>query len=283
MALARHQYRIYIKAPIEQVWAQLVEPRFANDYLTGVVEEIEPPMRLVMKWQVAWDHPAAQEPPSRVEWSLRVAAEGVTQVDLVHGDLARSPQTWALARSGWVWVLDGIKSLLETGIALPAIDADADAGADGVDVGAQVSGDWHRAQAIECNNAAWELFDKADRSVHDDEDLLRRVYASAYHWQRASGRGPVNEVRSLYMQAKAHLGVGNAQAGLQYAQRCMAETTGLGLQDFDLAYAHEMMARSLQAVGRSEEAATEWAAAKAVPIADPEDKAIVAADLAAGP
>ena len=53
-----------------------------------------------------------------------------------------------------------------------------------------------------------------------------------------------------------------------------------GLVDFDLAYAHEARARALQALGRTDAAADAWAAAKAVPIADPEDQAIVDADLA---
>jgi hypothetical protein len=52
------------------------------------------------------------------------------------------------------------------------------------------------------------------------------------------------------------------------------------LVDFDLAYALEARARSLKLVGRVDEAAAQWAAAVAVPIADPDDKDIVDADFA---
>jgi hypothetical protein len=58
---------------------------------------------------------------------------------------------------------------------------------------------------------------------------------------------------------------------------------GAGLQDFDLAYAHEARARALACLGRLDEAAAELAAAHAVPVADDEDRKIIEGDLAAGP
>ena len=63
----------------------------------------------------------------------------------------------------------------------------------------------------------------------------------------------------------------------------MALTPDAGLADFDLAYAHEARARALACLGRRDEAAAELAAAHAVPVADPDDRAILVADLAAGP
>ena len=56
-----------------------------------------------------------------------------------------------------------------------------------------------------------------------------------------------------------------------------------GLADFDLAYAHEARARALACLGRLEEAEAELTAARAVPIADDDDRQIVDGDLAAGP
>jgi hypothetical protein len=93
----------------------------------------------------------------------------------------------------------------------------------------------------------------------------------------------VNEVRALYMISKVHLLAGNAELALDYAERCMAMTRELGIDDFDLAYAHEAVARGLRAVGRTEEAMMAWRAAKETPVADPEDRAIVEGDLAEGP
>jgi uncharacterized protein YndB with AHSA1/START domain len=304
MAVTRHQYRVYVKAPVEHVWNAIIDPEFTRRYfhgtafdappvagepyrttmhgtvpaVDGTIEVLEPPHRLVMTWHVLYDPALEQEPPSRVEWTLTPAADGLTQIDLVHGDLARSPLTWAHVRTGWVWILDGLKTLLETGEELPPV-AEAQAEADVVD---DPAAEWHRAQGVECNNSIWDLVGEP-ASPERDEELLRRAYASAYHWQRAARRAPVNEIRAQYMLSKVHHLTGQHERALHYADNDMALCVSLGIADFDLAYAHEARARALQALGRTDEAATEWAAAKGTPVADPEDKEIVDQDLAEGP
>jgi predicted RNA polymerase sigma factor len=70
---------------------------------------------------------------------------------------------------------------------------------------------------------------------------------------------------------------------LRAADRSLRTCTGNGLTDFDLAYAYEVRARALRALGRADEAEREWRRAVAVPIADPEDAEIVRADLAVQP
>jgi hypothetical protein len=147
---------------------------------------------------------------------------------------------------------------------------------------ADMTGEWHRAQGIECNNAAWEMIE-AERTPEHDEEMLCCAYASSYHWQRAHGRAPANDARAQWLLAKVQLLAGQPQLSLRYADRCMALCREHGLVDFDLAYAYEVRARALKVLGRDEEATAEWAAALAVPIADPEDKAILDGDLAEGP
>lgn len=144
-------------------------------------------------------------------------------------------------------------------------------------------GGWHRAQGVECNNSVWELIDKTERTADDGEEMLRRAFAAAYHWQRATGRGPANEARAVWMLSKVHLLIGQPERALHYGDRCLAECNQHGLVGFDLAYAHECRARALRVLGREQEALQEWAAAKAVHIADPEDQAVLDADLAVGP
>lgn len=301
MAAPRHVYQTFIKATAEEVWQAITDPAFTRRYfhrtafeaslepgsgfryvlpdgreaVDGTIEVAEPPRRLVMTWHVLYDVDCAAEPPSRVEWLL-TPGDGVTRVTLVHGDLGQSPHTWESVRDGWVWVLDGMKTLLETGEPLagqppeeqPIDDPEAA---------------WHRAQAIEANNSAWDLLGRDDLSEEEGEDLIRRVYASAYHWARAAGRGQENEARAEYMIAKAHTKLGHADRALHHARRCMVITERAGLTDFDLAYAHEALARAAALTGDTEQSALHWKAAKAVPIADPDDKAIVDADFADAP
>ena len=304
MAITRHQYRIYIKAPIEQVWNAVIDPAYTRRYFHGIafdappkrgqpyrtstadghatvdgtIEVLEPPTRLVMTWHTLYDAALTAEPASRVEWTLSAAADGLTQVDLVHGDLALSPLTWANVRHGWVWILDGMKTLLETGEELPRATAGEQPSGDADDI----AGDWHRQQGIECNNSIWEMVEAA-RTPENNEEMLRRAYASTYHWARAKGRTPINDARGQYMLAKAHLLAGLPERSLHYADACMRVTLEHNAVDFDLAYAHEARARALRALGQESEALTEWAAAKAVPIANDEDREILDNDLAEGP
>lgn len=83
----------------------------------GVIEEFDPPRRLVMTWHVLYDAEMEKEQPSRVEWDLAPASaeRTVTRLTLRHRDLGMSPLTWANVRLGWVGVLDGMKTLIETG------------------------------------------------------------------------------------------------------------------------------------------------------------------------
>ena len=123
----------------------------------------------------------------------------------------------------------------------------------------------------------------ADRTPADDEAMTMSAYAAAYHWRRAARRTPANEARAQWLLAKVWIARGEAALAREHAQRCADAVAEAGLGDFDLAYAHEVVARSLSMLGRLDEARAERAAALAVPIGDDEDRTIVEADLAAGP
>ena len=145
MVVTRHQYRTYIKATPDQVWRGITDPALTRLYfhgtafestlevgapmryamedgrtaVDGVIEVAEAPHRLVTTWRFVDDAVMAEEPQSRVEWTVTRAGVGLTRVDITHDNLDRSPVTWAFVKEGWVWILDGLKTLLETGEPLP--------------------------------------------------------------------------------------------------------------------------------------------------------------------
>ncbi len=298
MAITKHVYQIFIKASPDEVWAAIVEPSLTRRYfhgtafdsppvkgepyrttiadgrpaVDGVIEELDAPNRLVMTWHVLYDAAMSEEPPSRVEWIVEPMGEGLTRLRLEHGDLARSPLTWASVKDGWEYVLDGLKTVIETGESLPPLSAELTPLDD-------AAGEWHRAQGIECNNSTWEMVE-AERTPDHDEEMLRRAYASTYHWARAARRTPANEARGAWLLAKVQLLAGQPQLSLRYADRCLELCNQHGLVDFDLAYAHEARARALKTLGDDIAAGESWELAKSVPIADAADEAILDADLA---
>lgn len=307
MAATAHLYEIFIKAPRQRVWDALVKEEYTTKYFhgtrfestfepgapfvnrivaadapaaDGVIEEFDPPNRLVLTWHVLYDEAMAAEPPGRVEWTLVDAnAEGsVTRVTVRHGDLAQSPTTWLHVKLGWVAILDGLKTLLETGAPMPAVD-------DQVTDVPDVDGEWHRSQGIAANNSVWELLDGRELTPESADELLARAYAASYHWARAVRRGPINAARAAYMIAKAHTVLGQADMALHWTDRYAAllAVAGDDAADFDHAYGHEARARALACAGRLEPAAAERALAVAHPIADDEDRKILEADLESGP
>jgi tetratricopeptide (TPR) repeat protein len=81
--------------------------------------------------------------------------------------------------------------------------------------------------------------------------------------------------------SRALTATGQPERALVSADRCLETCLRHGIADFDLAYAHEARARALHALGRVDEAAAAWRAARDVPVAAAEDRAIVEADFAA--
>lgn len=143
----------------------------------------------------------------------------------------------------------------------------------------------HRKLAVDANNSTWEILAKPldEISVSDAEEMTRRAYAAAYHWQRAEGTSPANEARASWLLSRVWAARRNGQLALEHARRCLAVCEASRLADFDLAYAHEALARSFASLGDEAQARHHLAMARQVPIADPEDQKIVEADLAGEP
>lgn len=143
----------------------------------------------------------------------------------------------------------------------------------------------HRSLAIEANNSTWELLGKpADQiSYEEAEEMTRRAYAAAFHWQRAEGTTPANSARADWLLSRVWVVRGEGAQALNYAKRCLATCETSSLVDFDLAYAHEALARAHACLGQAPEAKLHKNKAAHVPIADSEDKEVVESDLASEP
>ena len=140
--IPRQVYQVYIRATAEQIWDAITKPEFTAKYFFGsrvdtngmtgspirhyapdgktlwgddMIMESDPPRRLVHGWRSLYDSDFAAEPPSRVTWEIEPQPGGITRLTVIHDQLEQSPKTAASVSGGWMFVISGLKTLLETG------------------------------------------------------------------------------------------------------------------------------------------------------------------------
>ena len=139
---ATQVYCVFIRATPEQIWDAITKPEFTSRYffgsnvdstfavgapyrglspdreqvwVDGVVREAEPPRKLVHTWRALYDEETAVEQYSRVTWEIEPQDGGVSKLTVVHDELEGAPKTAQNVAGGWMLVLSGLKTLLETG------------------------------------------------------------------------------------------------------------------------------------------------------------------------
>jgi uncharacterized protein YndB with AHSA1/START domain len=129
-------YSVFIRATPEQIWDAITKAEFTQQYFFGArievrdgrrfsaigesewdeeVLEADPPRRLVHGWISAYDSELAAEDSSRVTWEIEPQDGGFSKLTVVHDQLEGAPKTAESVAGGWMYVLSGLKTLLETG------------------------------------------------------------------------------------------------------------------------------------------------------------------------
>ena len=138
-AQATQIYQLFIRATAEQIWDAITKPEFTERYFHGARHfvtperylslapddtvwgdaetfEFDPPRRLSHGWRSLYDPELAAEGQSRVTWEIEPQENGVCLLTVTHDRLEDAPRTAAnVAGTGWMGVLSGLKTFLETG------------------------------------------------------------------------------------------------------------------------------------------------------------------------
>jgi hypothetical protein len=132
----------------------------------------------------------------------------------------------------------------------------------------------HRWHAVECNNLAWSLSAQPERTLLEDEEMLNAAHASAYHWGEVGTQ--LHRARAKMLLGHVHAALGYGQTALAYSQESYDYLTAHGPPDWEIAFAHAILAHAAIAAG--DIGLHEQHYAKALElgqvIADPEDKEI---------
>ncbi len=137
--LTTQVYQVFINATPESIWEAITKPEFTEKYFYGAqvdvtrdrvrthwagvdktgevpVAEFDPPRKLVHEWRSGYDAELAAESPSRVTWEIELQDGGLSLLTVVHDQLEDAPKTAeSVSGPGWMLVLSGLKTLLETG------------------------------------------------------------------------------------------------------------------------------------------------------------------------
>jgi uncharacterized protein YndB with AHSA1/START domain len=151
-------YQVFIRATPEAIWDAITKPEWTQRYgyrgisefelrpggsyrakatpefqamgmpevvVDGEVIEADPPHKLVHTWRFLYDDEVRAEGPTRVTFDIKEGEAGVCRLTVTH-ELEHAPMTHAQlageiegAGGGWAFVLSDLKTLLETGEALP--------------------------------------------------------------------------------------------------------------------------------------------------------------------
>jgi hypothetical protein len=101
-----------------------------------------------------------------------------------------------------------------------------------------------RTIAVASNNLGWELFEKADRTVDEDDLMQLAAETSLASWQRCGDW--INKERALYLAARVANASGNPNAALRHAGDAIAIINANGARPLDEALLQLTRATSLK-------------------------------------
>ena len=145
-AESRFVYVTYIRTTPEKLWAALTTPEFMKKYWfgmnietdwtagspwklvfsdgrvadTGTIVEIEKPKRLVLRWRNQLRPELHEEGEARCSMEIEAAGD-VVKLTITHEIDKPGSKLIGAVSIGWPKILSSLKTLLETGAALPAI------------------------------------------------------------------------------------------------------------------------------------------------------------------
>ncbi len=149
MTTGPQTYHLFIRATAQEIWDAITRPELSSQYLFGAhvettgrpgtpfryhspdrtalwcdatVQAATPPHTLTVGYHPLYDPDLAAETPSRVTWHIdALPDEGICLLTVTHDHLDAAPKTaQRVSGAGWMRVLSGLKTVLETGRPLTA-------------------------------------------------------------------------------------------------------------------------------------------------------------------
>ncbi|MBS1817325.1 MAG: hypothetical protein JSU08_05325 [Acidobacteria bacterium] len=133
---------------------------------------------------------------------------------------------------------------------------------------------WQKRFAVACNNRAWELVERPDRTPSEVHEMLHAAHAAAWHWARVGTS--LHEARANMLLGMAHALAGESTLGLRYARLAFNYFNEHEAPDWEQAFAHATLAAAAKSGGEPALHAEHYAEAERLgnAIADPQDREV---------
>jgi len=139
----------------------------------------------------------------------------------------------------------------------------------------------HKRFSAECFNKVWEFIDKQDRSLEEEEEMLRLALTSHWHWTQRSDYSPINGSVAYWQISRVFALMGQADNARRFAERSLNILEHVDASPFYLGYAYEALARAETVAGNTMTAKRhlDMASDIASKIPDEEMRAMLTTDL----
>jgi tetratricopeptide (TPR) repeat protein len=140
--------------------------------------------------------------------------------------------------------------------------------------------DEERRLAADLFNQVWKLLELQERSRAQDDEMLHAAHASRHHWGQVGEA--TNLARGEWQCSRVYSVLGRSEPALHHAHRCLEICQENDIGDFDLAFAHEALARAYGVGGDSERAKShaQLALSASEQISEDDDRELLLQDLA---
>jgi hypothetical protein len=131
-------------------------------------------------------------------------------------------------------------------------------------------GKWQRHYAMEFNNRAWRLSEAPSRSEAEQTEMLSAAFAAAYLWAQVGT--PRNVALAEMLLGHVHALAGHPALAMQHARASYDFAMASDSPDWEVAFAHAVVAHAAAASGDAAMHREHYEQAKALGEALPEEE-----------
>ena len=88
----------------------------------------------------------------------------------------------------------------------------------------------------------WYLLEKIARTPGEDEEMVHAAHASCWHWGEIGD--PEHVIRGEWLCSRVYAELSRAEPALHHARRCLDLCHGVELDEVEIGYAYEGLARA---------------------------------------